>query len=270
MIMRSMFLAPLPLLVLLAGGCPPPTARSAVDPKLVVDQARSKDLPGRVEALRELSDKIVAAKSTSAAEYDRALAALEQALEKNKYDYDLLWRAARACFLVTEYAQDPKQVYAYGEAGRTFGERATKEQPKRVEGFYYLALDLSKMADAKKNLRLLNPAMAAAETAMKIDPAFDEAGPLRFLGKAYITAPAWPTSVGSPDKGVEMLQKAVSLAPVPINRLFLGEAYFHEEEYGKAKAALEQALSEGKGKLHERWQKEGEDYLRRVKAKSSS
>jgi tetratricopeptide (TPR) repeat protein len=268
--MSSLHLMLVSLVSLAGAGCPPPTARSAVDPKLVVDQARAKDLPGHLEALRELSDKIVAARSQNAAEYDRALAALEAALEKNKYDYDLLWRAARACFLVTEYVQDPKQVYAYGEAGRSFGERATKEQPKRVEGYYYLALDTSKMADAKKNLRLLTPAMTAAETALKIDPTFDEAGPLRFLGKAYITAPAWPTSVGSPEKGVEMLEKAVSLAPVPINRLFLGEAYFHEEEYGKARTALEQALSEGKGKLHERWQKEGEDYLRRVKAKSSS
>lgn len=260
-------------LAALLGGCPPATPRSAIDPKHVVDAARSKDLPGDVEALRKLADEIVDAKPDKAASYDRALAALEHALDKRPNDFELLWRAARACFLVTEVLptpQDKAQELAYGTAGRDFGEHAAKEQAKRVEGHYYQALSASKIVEAKNNLRLLKPAVAAAEQAVTIDPKYDDAGPLRFLGKVYITAPAWPVSIGSPDKAVEMLERAVALSPAPLNRLFLGQAYFHEQEYGKAKAALERAIAEGKGKLHQRWQKEAEDYLRRLKAKTSS
>ena len=183
----------------------------------------------------------------------------------------LVRRAARACFLVTEYLQGSKeQSLAYADHGRRFGELAVKEQPHRVEGHYFLALTSSKVAEAKNNLRLIKPAMAAAELAAKISPAYDDAGPLRFLGKVYLTAPAWPVSIGSPDRAVESLERAVKLAPAPLNRLFLGQAYFHEEEYAKARAALEQALREGQGKLHPRWRKEAEDYLQRLKAKTSS
>jgi len=258
--------------VVLLGGCPPLTPRSAIDPKLVVDAARSKDLPRQVKALRELADSVVATRSEKAAAHDRALAALELALAKQPDDYELLWRAARACFLVTEHlttTPDKKQSLAYGTAGRDFGQRAAKEQPKRVEGHYYLALNISKVTEAKNNLRLLKPAVAAAEIAAKLDPGYDEAGPLRLLGKVYVTAPAWPVSIGSPDKAVAYLERAVALAPSPMNRLFLGEAYFHEEEYAKAKAAIEQALREGRGRLQQRWEKEGEDYLRRLKIKTS-
>jgi tetratricopeptide (TPR) repeat protein len=253
----------------LLGGCPPPAFHGAIDPKLVVDSARDKDLPQRAEALRELADKIVQSKPTSAAPYDRALAALELALAGHADDYELLWRAARACFLVTEYVQDKEQNFAYAEGGRKYGERAVAEQPKRVEGYYYLALDTAKVAESKNKLRLLKPAMAAAETAAKIDPSFDEAGPLRFMGKVYLTAPAWPVSIGAPEKALEVLEKAVTLSPAPLNRLFLGQAYFHEEEYDKARTTLEQALRDGREVLGQRWRQEGEDYLRRLKTKPS-
>lgn len=255
---------------LLLGGCPPVAPRSTVDPKLVVDQARDRDLPGGAEELQRLADQIVASQPEQAAPYDRALAALEYAMARRPGDYQLLWRAARACFLVTEYVQDKEQSFAYADGGRLYAERAVKERPESVEGHYYVALNTAKVAEARNKLRLLKSAVTAAEAAARIDPGFDEAGPLRFMGKVYITAPAWPVSIGSPDKALEYMQRAVKLSPVPLNRLFLGQAYFHEEEYGKARAELEQALREGKGKLHPRWKKEAEDYLQRLKSKNSS
>lgn len=257
-------------LPLLLGGCPSVAPRPTVDPRLVVDGARDRDLPRQAEELQRLADQVVASRPEQPAPYDRALAALEQALARRPGDYQLLWRAARACFLVTEYVQDKEQRFAYADGGRQYAERAVKEQPGAVEGHYYLALNIAKMAEARNKLRLLKNAIIAAEAAARIDPGFDEAGPLRFMGKVYITAPAWPVSVGSPEKALEYLQRAVKLSPAPLNRLFLGEAYFHEEEYGKARVELEQALREGKGRLHPRWQKEAEDYLQRLKSKNSS
>ena len=68
------------------------------------------------------------------------------------------------------------------------------------------------------------------EKSIELVPAFDDAGAYRVLGQLYVRAPSWPASIGDPDVAVELLQKAVEIAPGhPINHLFLVEALWESE-----------------------------------------
>jgi tetratricopeptide (TPR) repeat protein len=269
LVMRSVLRYPCSLslvaLVSLAG-CPRPEgALYAVDP------LRAKGLPRDPEELISISDSIcrIPAFRSSLRENDRALAALEVALYKRqREDFEILWRLSRASFRMTELLENKQQRLRYAEAGVGFAERARKANAVRVEAHYFLALNAAKVAEAKHKLGLIKDVIAIAELAGRIDGRYDEAGPYRLLGKVYLTAPAWPVSVGSPEKAIEVLERAVSLVPAPTNRLFLGQAYYHDEEYEKARTLLTNALKHG-SQIDPRWRKEAEEYLRRIRNKTS-
>lgn len=248
-------------LALVAGttGCPPRPQTFA--PK----SERRAGLPETVEELVELADRIHAERPVDPHRADRALAALELARDKGAAEpYEVLWRLSRAGFVMVELL-GPSLGKKYAEAGRAYGLEALGHEEARVEGHYYLALSTAKVAEATSDVDMLEPMMAIARRAADLDPAFDDAGPLRLMGKTYLVAPEWPTSVGDRDEAVEVLKRAVSLAPTPLNRLFLGEAFYHAEEFDKAEAQLRRALKDGRGgALAERWIDEAGDYLRRM------
>lgn len=247
-------------------GCPRPDGvLYSLDPN------RAKGLPGDPEELITISDAVCAipAFRSNLRESDRALAALEVALYKRRReDFAILWRLARASFRMTELLDNKQQRLRYAEAGVGFAERARRANAARVEAHYFLALNIAKVAEAKNKLGLIKSVIEAAQLAGKIDGRYDEAGPYRLIGKVYLTAPAWPVSVGSPERAIETLERAVSLVPAPTNRLFLGQAYYHDEEYEKARTLLEGALKHG-NQIDPRWRKEAEEYLRRIKNKTS-
>jgi tetratricopeptide (TPR) repeat protein len=194
------------------------------------------------------------------------MAALEEAVKRNHpQPFSVYWRLAKACFLMTEGVKNNDQRLIYARKGVTYAQKALKLNAGRVEPSYFLALNTAKVAEATHEVKLMKSIVGYAKRAASIDERYDDAGPLRILGKVYITAPAWPVSVGSSEKGVEVLSRAVELAPVPINRIFLGQAYYHDEEYERAEKELKQALEDGRiTRINARWHKEAEEYLERI------
>jgi len=254
------------ILCTLLGGC------FGSGPRYVPDADRNKDLPSDVDELIRLADRMtdvrLAEKPPPLSTTDRALAALERAVALGpKQPFEVYWRLSRACFMMTEGLDDKVQFHAFARRGVDYAQRARSLAPRRVEPHYFLALNTAKVAEATANAHLIQSIIEPAEQAMKIDEKYDDAGPLRILGKVYLTAPAWPVSVGSPEKAIDMLRRAVALAAVPLNRIFLGEAYYHDEEYDLAEKLIRQALSDGQAnRLGERWKKEAQDYLNRIAA----
>ena len=62
------------------------------------------------------------------------------------------------------------------------------------------------------------------EKALKGNPAYDQAGPHRVLGRIFFECPAWPLSVGSLPESRRSPAKAVAIAPEnSTNHLFLAE-----------------------------------------------
>ena len=158
---------------------------------------------------------------------------------------NLLVRAARLCFLLGELSpkEDKRQ---YFEKGRGYGETLAMEQPAWAEGHYWLALNLCGLAELggpRRGLKLVPLIIEAMEQALQVNPAYDQAGPHRTLGRIYFECPAWPLSVGDLHKSLRHLTAAVTIAPQnSTNHLFLAETLFKLGKKAEAREELDQVL----------------------------
>lgn len=232
---------------------------------------RHKDLPSDTAELIELADSLATLRPHTVHNTSRAVAALDKALILGyPRSFELLWRLSRAHVMLVELLDEKRLRLELSRRGGRYAREAVRLDGERVEGYYYLAQNVARMAEALSKMKYIEYFKAKTEVAARIDERYDDAGPLRFLGKLYLSAPAWPVSVGSPEKAVETLERAVELFPVPLNRLFLGQAYYHDEEYEDAADSIRQALSEGRKRgLEPHWIAEGERYLRMIRAEEA-
>jgi tetratricopeptide (TPR) repeat protein len=179
-------------------------------------------------------------------EAQRDLAASEARLPQEKAQRPtLLTQVSRLSFLVGDLGPKEKRE-PFFEKGRSYAETLAQEQPDWVDGHYWLALNLCGLAEcgsAKRGLKLLPEIVTQLEKALEVDPTYDQGGPHRVLGRIYHEAPAWPLSVGDPNKALHHLQKAVQIAPDnSTNHLYLGEALDRMGKKQEARREFEQVL----------------------------
>jgi len=232
------------------------------------DPRRHADLPQDPQELLHLADRLLRGDSPTIAGIDRGLAALRRARSSERQSFEIDWRLCQGTFAMTQLLKTRHERVSYAKRGVTYCEQAIRSAPKRVEGHYYLALNLAKVAEARGDLGLVKPMLAIAQRARTLDERFDSAGPLVFIGKVFLTAPPWPMSVGNPEKAIAALERAMKLAPRPLTRLFLGQAYFQDEQYERAEKELKRALKDG-ADLPPRWKNEARDYLRRIREEAA-
>ena len=236
-------------------------------PAFVPAPDRADGLPEDVGALLALSDRLVAGPAASLLSLDRSLAALEYARTLPGHDaFEVYWRDARAATeLARLLASEPDRLRFLARA-RGSATLATDSED-RVEGFYFLALAIALEAEITQNMELVKPLVVSAEMAVALDKSYDGAAPLQLLGKIYLEAPEWPTSVGDKERAVALLEQAVSIAPSALNLYFLGEALFHDEQRERSRASLATALSiTGDGALAPQWRPLAAEYLEGLQA----
>jgi tetratricopeptide (TPR) repeat protein len=176
--------------------------------------------------------------------------------ELARYEEELTWAvedraqllisAARLSFLLGELTgKDEKSEYF--DKGQGYSETLVKEKPTWPEGHYWLALNLCGLAElggARRGLKLVPEIVEELEKALKENPAYDQAGPHRVLGRIYFECPSWPLSVGSVPQSYTHLSAAVAIAPEnSSNHLFLAETLFKLGKKEEARKELEQVLS---------------------------
>ncbi|MFP3867717.1 MAG: tetratricopeptide repeat protein [Desulfobacteraceae bacterium] len=156
----------------------------------------------------------------------------------------LLVRMARGAYIMGELAEKGKQEYHY-EKGKLYAQRLIEERPESVEGHYWLALNLTGLAEVNwsQGLVLLPQIMKELERAQALDPTYDQAGPHRVLGRIYAEAPSWPLSVGDLYKSLHHLKMATEMAPEnTTNHLFLAETLLRLGFPAQAKVELEKVF----------------------------
>lgn len=157
----------------------------------------------------------------------------------------ILAQLARACFVVGQLAPN-KFSEGFYQKGRVYAEMLIHEYPNRVEGHYWLALNLCGWADAAGYMmarRLLPQIVDQLKKAVALDGAYDQAGPHRILGRIYYEAPGWPMSVGDLRKSLDHLLTAVRLAAEnSTNHLFLAQTMYRLHYTSLAEQQLEQVL----------------------------
>jgi tetratricopeptide (TPR) repeat protein len=157
----------------------------------------------------------------------------------------VLAHLGRTCFVLGQLVPEA-QALGYYQQGQSYAETLIREEPNRVEGHYWLALNLCGQADVGGKLlgrRLLPRILEELQRAIALDAAYDQAGAHRVLGRIYYEAPGWPLSVGDMQKSRQHLQAAVHLSPATsTNHLYLAQTLLRLQEAGPARQELEQVL----------------------------
>jgi tetratricopeptide (TPR) repeat protein len=174
-----------------------------------------------------------------------AASLLEQAAHILQDDYAAQWQAAQALEFLAENETRPGLQRESAQHGIVLARRARELKPDGVEGYYWYALNVGWLADVDRTYGL--DAVGEMQTALKrvieLDERYDFAGPLRVLGILYLRTPQPPASIGSPRKGLQLLQRAVELFPdYPENYLYLAEALHDNDRADEAKEALRKVL----------------------------
>ncbi len=198
----------------------------------------------------------------------KALALLEEMLPQAGGAPAPLWaRLAQASFIAGDLAEKA-QRQKYYEKGRNYAELLRRERPSRVEGHYWLALNLAGLAEVggrRQGFKLLPTILKELQRSLTIDETYDQAGAHRVLGRIYYEAPAWPLSVGDLNKSLRHLTAAVRLAPeVSTNHLFLAETLIRRGQPDQARGELERVLTSTRHAIHPRGLAEDQKEARRL------
>ena len=177
-----------------------------------------------------------------------ALAAskLETAAQVLTGDFNVQVNAAQAWAFVAENEAQADTRRNAAKRGIVAARRARELEPSRVEGHYWYAVNIGFLADVDRSYGL--SAVAEMEPALRrageIDARYDYAGPLRVLGVLLLRTPAPPVSIGSPRKGLRLLQRAVERFPdYPENYIYLGEALCENDRVEEACGAWRKSLA---------------------------
>ena len=181
----------------------------------------------------------------------------------------VLAHLGRTCFVLGQSVPEA-QAMGYYQQGQSYAETLIREEPNRVEGHYWLALNLCGQADVGSKLlghRLLPLILEELRRAVALDGAYDQAGAHRVLGRIYYEAPGWPLSVGDLQKSRQHLQAAVRLAPAAsTNHLHLAQTLLRLNEAGLAGQELAQVLKSSRGAVKPQDLEEDRQEARRLLA----
>jgi len=177
-------------------------------------------------------------------------------------DFNISWKISRLVYYYGNFMQvetltksEKTKVFKYGYEA---GEMAKKLEPKRVEGFYWYAINLGSYGLSKGIFSALNnakPGRDALIEASKIDPKYQWCGPLRILGRYYQEVPGGLISFGDKKIAEEYYNKAIQSCPeFRLNTMYLG---ILKKKAGDKNVALElfkkaQTLPDVDGKIEEK------------------
>lgn len=197
------------------------------------------------QKLREEGMALYAQQPRALASVTRAASLLEQAAQTLPDDYAAQWQAAQVLEFLAANGTRPDLRREAARNGIVFARRARELKPDGVEGYYWYALNVGWLAEVDRayGLDAVSEMQTALKRAIELDERYDLAGPLRVLGILYLRAPQPPASIGSPRKGLRLLQRAVELFPdYPENYLYLAEALHGSGRADEAKKALRKVL----------------------------
>jgi len=172
---------------------------------------------------------------------------------------EMSWRLARICFYAAEQEKGSADKLIWIARGELAAAVTIKDLPKRVEGYYYLAVLKGRRAQHSGiGFSAMSLAKSVEELGLKsiaLDPTFEDGGPYRLLAMLYAYAPPWPTSIGDVDKALEFAERAVGVSDYPMNHLVRAEVLAEADELDAAKVEVNKVLSAPKDGL---WAHEGE------------
>ena len=166
-------------------------------------------------------------------------------LEEAADDYEAAWRAGRALFFLGQEAEGEEETRAQHTRGALVSERAARLAPRRVEGHFWLGVNLALLAQTERPLKALRHALRARRSlllATRLDPAYHAAGPLRVLARLQHKLPR--LAGGGTKRARANFERAVELFPAnTVTRLYFAEMLLETGDTDRARAELEALLN---------------------------
>ena len=193
----------------------------------------------------------------------QAAAIWEQRLEGNPKDFESAWKLARACYWLGSRApQVERRMYL--ERGVDVSRRASTLEPKRPEGYFWLAANMGTLAESfglRQGLRYRGPIREALEIVLKLDPAFKGGSADRALGRWYFKVPG--LFGGSNERSVEHLRRSLTYnSGSTVSHYFLAETLLDMDRRAEARAELQAVLD---APFDPDWAPEDQDYKARAR-----
>jgi hypothetical protein len=194
-----------------------------------------EEITGRADALyaaRERTENVRA-----------SLALLEQAAARR--DYEAAWRLGRALFFLGQEAQQEEEARVYHASGAKASATAARQSPGRVEGHFWLGVNLALLARLENPFHALRHVLRARREllrAVRIDPGYHGAGPLRVLGRLQHQLPRLVG--GSTKRARANFERAIEIAPAnPVTRIYFAEMLLENGATDQARTHLEAILN---------------------------
>lgn len=128
--------------------------------------------------------------------------------------YEVQWRLARAIFFLGQQSSSRDSSRQLYSAGIVAGERAVALNDERVEGHFWVGVNLALFAETNggvRGARALLWARLELKRAIAISESYHDAGPLRVLGRLEHKAPK--ILGGNIKRSRALLDRALEIAP---------------------------------------------------------
>lgn len=160
-------------------------------------------------------------------------------------EYEAAWRLGRALFFLGQEAQTKEETRSHHARAVSFSQRAASLQPERVEGHFWLGVNLALLARVENPLAALRYAICARfslQRAVRLDAAYHAAGPLRVLARLQHKLPR--LLGGGNWRALANYERAIQLDPAnTVTRLYFAELLMEMGDRERARAELEALLS---------------------------
>lgn len=161
------------------------------------------------------------------------------------FDYELAWRQGRALFFLGQESQEAAAARQQHLRASDICRRAARMEPSRVEGHFWLGVNLALLAALEGPIPALRHALSARRSLMQaasIDPAHHGAGPLRVLARLEAKLPKLVG--GGRLRAKADFEKALALAPSnTVTRLYFAELLLEINDEAQARRQLEAILN---------------------------
>ena len=164
-------------------------------------------------------------------------------LQKNPRDFESAWKLAKARYWLGTHAPEAERKGLL-ESGIAAGQAASTLEPKRPEGFFWIAANMGALAESfgmRQGLKYRGDIKANLLTVLKLDPAFQKGSADRALGRWYFKVPG--LFGGSRQKSEEHLRKSLTYDPnSTASRFFLAETLLDAGRTAEARAELQKVI----------------------------
>jgi tetratricopeptide (TPR) repeat protein len=184
-------------------------------------------------------------------------------VKANPKDFESTWKLSRALYWLGNHGPEAQRQKDL-ESGTEFGRIASTLEPKRPEGYFWMAANEGALAESyglRAGLKYRGQIRDALEMVLKIDPAYQDGSADRALGRWYYKVPG--LFGGDKKKSEEHLRKSLTYDPnSSASHYFLAETLLDMGRKAEARSELQKVIE---APLNPTWAPEDKEWKQKAR-----